>query len=139
MVPCFPALGKVYVSRETNDNGIYLVYRIHFTLQNNINHETIPNRFYPEQETKNSFFFTSSLPGTRSNSRDHNTGGSEEKIHRVFQKRSRTYDVLVTSPDALPQSNRTLVGAIAEFCLISIGSSLSEEDNNMKFLNIERP
>ena len=62
LVPCFPALGKVYVSWETNDNGIYLVYRIHFTLQNNINYETIPNRFYPEQETKNSFFLRHLCP-----------------------------------------------------------------------------
>lgn len=32
-----------------------------------------------------SLLFMSSVSGTRSNSGDHDTGGSEEKIHRVFQ------------------------------------------------------
>ena len=53
LVPCFPALEKVYVS--VSDHGIYLVYRIHFTWQKNKNYETIPNWFYPEQKTKKSF------------------------------------------------------------------------------------
>ena len=86
-----------------------------------------------------SLLFMSSVSGTRSNSGYHDTGGSEEKKSPNIPNRSRTYDVQVTSLDALPLSHRTLAGAIAEFCLISIGSSLSEEDNNMKFLNIERP
>ena len=39
----------------------------------------------PWTENKEVFCFMSSVSGTRSNSGDHDTGGSEEKIHRVFQ------------------------------------------------------
>ena len=65
-----------------------------------------------------SLLFMSSVSGTRSNSGYHDTGGSEEKKSPNIPNRSRTYDVQVTSLDALPLSHRTLVGAIAEFCLI---------------------
>ena len=72
----------------------------------------------PWTESKEVFCFMSSVSGTRSNSGFHDTGGSEEKKSPNIPNRNRTYDVLVTSPDAQPLSHRTLVGAIAEFCLI---------------------
>ena len=114
--PCFPVLEKVYVS--VSDHGIYLVYRIHFTWQKNKNHETISNWFYPEQKVKKSFVLCHLCPEHEVIAGIMIQVAQKKKNHRIFQTGVEPMTSVVTSPDALPLSHRTLVGAIAEFCLI---------------------